>query len=274
MKKYWGPSLAVIIFLCLCGWWFWKTELHIRVSTKDAFIDGFKVSIGSDMPARIVKLYVDEGSYVKIGDLLADLDASILLAEKRAAQTKIDSLKLAIQFEEMVLEKMHNQKDFISVKTKLAATQAELDCAIAALHILESQLSHTQIFAPINGTIVKRHLWQGDVVYPGQAIFSLYDTKNIWITANIEETKIRRIKLHDPVEIIIDAYPQLPFQGRVLLIKKAAASEFSLMPQDNATGNYTKISQRIPIKVSIHDHPSAPYIFPGMSAKVVIHVSP
>ena len=104
---------------------------------------------------------------------------------------------------------------------------------------------------------------------------SFYNLKNIWVQANLEERKIRKVRIGSSVKIHIDAYPGRIFSGKVFSINGAAASKFTLVPQNNATGNYTKVEQRVPIRISIdipEDFPkNTPlYLFPGMSAEVFI----
>jgi membrane fusion protein (multidrug efflux system) len=94
----------------------------------------------------------------------------------------------------------------------------------------------------------------------------------VWVLANLEETKMKNVKLGDRVEIHVDTYPGRTFHGKVYVVKGAAASQFSLIPQDNATGNYTKVAQRIPLKISIENATDSTYLFPGMSAEVKIKV--
>ena len=132
------------------------------------------------------------------------------------------------------------------------------------------------IIASMNGVVAKRWVLAGDVVQPGQPIFTIYDVKNIWVTANLEETKLRHIHLNDPVQIDVDTYPGVKFSGKVFEIGNYTASEFSLIPPNNASGNFTKVTQRIPIKISIEDAPaqdgSKPILRPGMSVEVSVKI--
>ncbi|MGH2612775.1 MAG: HlyD family secretion protein [Rhabdochlamydiaceae bacterium] len=302
MKKKWVlPTVLVLLIVALGGGLTWYEFFRPYVRTNDAQIDGFKVAVSSDITARIIKLYVDEGSSVKEGDLIADLDDSILQSQKKEAQAKIETLEASVIVEQYHFEKTHNdferavkgfeegvvssqgldhaEKNFLISKSKLEMTQKDLKLAKEALGVIEAMLLHTKVWAPITGKIVKRWVFEGDVMHPGQAIFSLYDLKNVWILANLEETKMKKVRLGDPVEISIDMYPGVVFTGKIFVIKGAAASEFSLIPQDNATGNYTKVAQRVPLKISIDSQTSqtsqtgeACYLFPGMSAEVKVKV--
>jgi len=294
MKKIF-ISLGIVVIL-IFGGWIWLVDFRPYARTNDALIDGFKVAVCPDISARIMKLYVDEGDIVKIGDLLCDLDDSILQSQKIEAAAKVETLDSAVVLERYNFEKVRNdyeraqkgfqegvitaqqldhaQKNFGIAKSRFEMTQAELELARAELGVIIAKLQHTKVYAPINGVIVKRWMYVGDVPHPGQAIFSLYDLDTTWIVANLEETKMKRVKLGDPVEITLDIYPGKTFFGKVFVIKGSAASEFSLIPQDNATGNYTKVAQRIPLKISIERTPDNQelYFFPGLSAEVKIRV--
>ena len=144
----------------------------------------------------------------------------------------------------------------------------------AQMRLIETQIAKCHVVAPCEGVIAKRWHFPGDVVREGQAVFSLFDLNNIWVTANLEETKLENVQVSDPVSISIDAYPDLNFEGKVLIVGAGAASQFSLIPPNNASGNFTKVTQRVPIRISL----KAPYkgnnlyLRPGMSAEVQIKV--
>ena len=123
----------------------------------------------------------------------------------------------------------------------------------------------------------KRWVMAGDVVQPGEAILAIYDIEHVWVTANLEETKLGAIALGDSVHTSVDAYPGRDFAGTVTLIGAAAAAQFSLLPPANASGNFTKVTQRIPVRISIAPPPEAPtdppvLLLPGMFVEVHIRV--
>jgi membrane fusion protein (multidrug efflux system) len=109
------------------------------------------------------------------------------------------------------------------------------------------------------------------VVQPGQPILSVYDLTSLWVTANFEETKIRSLRLGDVVEISVDAYPDTLWHGRVIQFGASTASQYALIPPNNASGNFTKITQRIPVKIAIDRSTTPPpshRLVPGMSVEV------
>jgi len=129
----------------------------------------------------------------------------------------------------------------------------------------------------MNGVVSKRWALVGDVVQAGQSIFSVYELKNIWVTANLEETSLEALRSSDKVEIIVDSYPDIKFSGTVFQIGANTASQFSLIPPNNASGNFTKVTQRVPVKISIErsagvDPRRQVDLLPGMSVEIKVRV--
>jgi len=115
---------------------------------------------------------------------------------------------------------------------------------------------------------------QGDVVQPGQPVFTVYDGSQIWVTANLEETNLGALKLGDDVGISVDSYPDRIFGGKVFQFGGSTAAQFSLIPPNNASGNFTKVTQRVPIKISVEERTpgaaSRAVLLPGMSVEIRI----
>jgi membrane fusion protein, multidrug efflux system len=148
--------------------------------------------------------------------------------------------------------------------------QSRVKATEAALRRQEQILDDTVIKAEQDGTIALKIAQTGDVVQPGQPIYQLVADKTFRVEANIEETSIRWIKPEDEAEISIDGYPGVPFSGKVYQIGTAANSVFSLFPAQNAPGTFVKVTQRIPVKISID--PRNYKLRPGMSVEVKIRV--
>lgn len=133
-----------------------------------------------------------------------------------------------------------------------------------------------RIVAPTDGVIAKCWLLPGDIVQPGQTIFTLNQGKDIWVSAYLEETKFQNIYVGQAVQFTLDAYNGLTFYGKIFYIGSNTASEFALIPPNNASGNYTKVAQRIPLKISIDRVEGAEKekakvkLISGMSANVEI----
>jgi len=291
-------SVLVIVIFCVAGLTYF---LYTRdyVWTNDAFLEGYGMDLSSNVTEEIVALFVDEGDFVKSGQPIAILQNNVPMARKEAQEAKIAALEQEVFVKEALYKKIrndyiralegiedqvisyqnfdHSEKNFEMVDAELELAAANLELARKELEVIDAELTHYTIFAPQDGTIAKRWVWIGDVTSPGQSLFTMYDLKNIWVTAYLEETKMENVKLGDKVEIHIDAYPGYTFKGEIFTIKGAAASQFSLVPQNNATGNYTKVAQRIPLKISVTPPKDFPenmplYLFPGMNAEVYIMV--
>ena len=160
-------------------------------------------------------------------------------------------------------------------KSMISTASAAVESANAQVKVLNTQLKNTRLYAPADGTLAKRWLLQGDVVQPSQAVFTLTLNKNLWVVAFLEETKISEIHAGQSVRFNIDAFPGVRFNGKVFLVGSTTASVFSLIPANNASGNFTKVTQRIPIRISIdsadnYKDLSQFNIFSGMSVIVKI----
>ena len=126
-----------------------------------------------------------------------------------------------------------------------------------------------RVKSPINGVVDKVFIDQGEYVRQGQRIALIHDPKNIWVETNVRETELRHVIVDAPVGIAVDAYPDQPFSGRVLRVGSSATSQFALLPNPNPSGNFTKISQRVPVKISIEAVEGKP-LRPGMMVEVEI----
>lgn len=274
-------------------------ESHYYVTTNDATIEARQITVAPDIEGRIKRVHVHEGSKVKAGDLLVELDDSIYLKEKKellaqklrayhaaegAYQTKErlkeDFERLNAGYEMGVMTQQERDDRYREYQVAIVdymLALIDIKIAEASLNIVSEKLEHLKIFSPTNGIIAKRWLWEGDMAQVGQAVFILSDLSDLWVNANLEEKKMTNLKLGDPVEIHVDAYPDCKFVGRVFTIKALSASKMSLLPPDNASGNYTKVAQRIPLKISLdplegHKTVEKLHLYPGMSVEVKIRI--
>ena len=133
-----------------------------------------------------------------------------------------------------------------------------------------SSLEQATLRSPIEGIIIKTLVKEGEVASPGQAVAMVVNENQLYVTANIEETKILKVKKGQQVDIQVDTYPGEMLTGNVEEITRATNSTFSLLPATNTSGNFTKVTQRIPIKISLNGHPGLD-LSPGMSATIKIH---
>jgi membrane fusion protein (multidrug efflux system) len=299
-KKIVIPALIILIAVAIGIYWYIGQLGY--VSTDDAFIDGNKLSVSSKILGRIASLNVDEGDTVKQGQLLVQLDSTDLKAQENQAEAMLaldnESISLAkvnvekaqddfnraqTQYKDNIIPKEqfdHMQKALEAAKASYNIALTKIGTAKAQIKLIKTELQNTQIYSPMDGVVAKRWVLAGDVVSPGQPIFAIYDLKNIWITADLEETKLAQIHIGDTVEISVDTYPDQTFRGQVYQIGSNTASQFSLIPPSNASGNFTKVTQRVPIKISIkqvknngkEDPDESIKLLPGMSVEIKVKV--
>jgi membrane fusion protein (multidrug efflux system) len=141
---------------------------------------------------------------------------------------------------------------------------ADLHAKEAALTAAQVNLGYTRISAPGDGNVGEKQVRPGQLVSPGTQVITFVSNVK-WVQANYRETQLTNVKVGDPAEIRIDEYPGKVFTGKVIEIAPASGSQFALLPPDNATGNYTKVVQRIPVKIAFDDSNLAAGLRPGLS---------
>src|SRR5262249_16521279 len=146
---------------------------------------------------------------------------------------------------------------------------ADLHAKEAALEVAQVNLGYTRILAPTDGTVGERQVRPGQLVSPGTQAMTFVENIR-WVAANFRETQLTNIRVGDRAEIRIDVYPDKVIRGRVLEIAPASGSQFALLPPDNATGNFTKVVQRVPVKIAIDDSSLTSQLRPGLSAVVTV----
>ncbi len=158
-----------------------------------------------------------------------------------------------------------NERQVSATASTLASRQADVDYA-------KLQLTYTVITAPASGVVSKRNIQVGQLVQAGQSLFSVVNVKGIYVTANFKETQMEHLKVGEKVDIVVDAFPDKTIQGTVESFSGATGAKFSLLPPDNATGNFVKVVQRVPVKIVLqNDSAFNALLRPGMSVKVVVH---
>jgi membrane fusion protein (multidrug efflux system) len=147
---------------------------------------------------------------------------------------------------------------------------ADLHAKQAGLELAQVNRGYTRIVAPADGTVGERQVRPGQLVSPGTQVITFVE-RTKWVQANFRETQLTNIKAGDSADIRVDVYPGQVLHGQVLQIAPASGSQFALLPPDNATGNFTKVVQRVPVKISLRDFPLTDLLRPGLSADVTVH---
>jgi membrane fusion protein (multidrug efflux system) len=157
------------------------------------------------------------------------------------------------------------------IATDRAKAEAQRDRSLADVHQAELNLSYTTITAPVDGSVGARSLRVGQFVQAGTQLMAVVPLHSAYIVANFKETQLSHMRQGQPVTITIDSYPDLKLSGHVDSVSPASGLEFALLPPDNATGNFTKIVQRVPVKIVLDDHSLTGLLRPGMSAEPTIN---
>jgi membrane fusion protein, multidrug efflux system len=181
-------------------------------------------------------------------------------ADLAQAKTGLRSSELSAEAERLTKNVLISQE--MQLQADLRAKQASLAAATV-------NLGYTKIYSPGEGTVGERQVRPGQLVSPGTQVISFVDVTK-WVQANYRETQLTNVKVGDPAEIRIDAYPGQTIRGKVIEIAPASGSQFALLPPDNATGNFTKVVQRIPVKIGLDDANLAAKLRPGLSVVATV----
>ena len=160
-----------------------------------------------------------------------------------------------------------------TAEAQVKTAQAAVDQAQAELQAAKQQLAYTTITAPVAGRVTRKSVEPGQYADVGRNLLTIVEP-DVWITANFKETQLTHMHVGQPVEIEVDAYPGRRFEGKVASIQAGTGSRFSLMPPENATGNFVKVVQRVPVKITFNEDPSARQLLaPGMSAVPTVKIA-
>ena len=194
-------------------------------------------------------------------------DDQRLAAQLTSRQADLEQARTLLRSNEVSAEAERRSKKVL--ESQEAQLIADLHAKEAALTVAEVNLGYTKIEAPGNGTIGERQVRPGQLVSPGTQIISFVPLTK-WVQANYRETQLTNVKVGDPAEIRIDEYPGRVLHGKVLEIAPASGSQFALLPPDNATGNFTKVVQRISVKIALEDSSFANNLRPGLSVTATV----
>jgi membrane fusion protein, multidrug efflux system len=163
------------------------------------------------------------------------------------------------------------QRQMAVLDTEESQLRAELKQKQAAVDLAKIEFGYTRITAPLDGMVSERGVRAGQYVRDGTQVISVVPLKNVWVIANYKETQLTHVKIGQRAEIEVDTFPGVVIEGRVDSISPASGSQFTLLPPDNATGNFTKVVQRIPVKITLDPgHPLEGRLRPGMSVLATI----
>lgn len=237
-------------------------DAFIYESTDDAFIEGHVIPVSSKIPAHVVRVGIDDNEKVHAGQLLVELDArdyrvryemakadfEAARAEARQARTDFERYKALkasgeISYQQMDQAVLHEK----TAAAKEAAARAKLKQA-------KLQVSYTKIASPVDGIVTRKSVEPGTYVQPGEPLMAVVPPEK-WVIANFKETQIARMRPGQSVEISIDTYKHKTFKAHVDSLQRGTGARFSLLPPENATGNFVKVVQRVPVKIVFDEAP-------------------
>jgi len=270
---------AVILAAALIGGAiYWQYSRH-HESTDDATIESHVLPISSKVSGQVDKILVDDNQDVKKGDLLLTIDArdyqvkldqaraELSAGEAEAKRAAVDEQRYSQLYQHDQVSKQVYDKaaaDAVVLKNRAELARKQVTAA-------ELDLSYTKITAPEDGKIAKKAVELRTFVQVGQPLLAVVPD-SVWVTANFKETQLGKMHPGQPVKIHVDTYPDHVFMGHVDSIQSGTGARFSLLPPENATGNFIKVVQRVPVKI-VFDEPTANYrLVPGMSVVPVVQI--
>ncbi len=205
-------------------------------------------------------LQTSSSTQQKVEQVVADEQR--FAAQLATREADVDQAKALLHSNELAAEAERRTK--IVLESQEVQLIADLHAKEAALTVAEVNLGYTKIAAPGDGSVGERQVRPGQLVSPGTQVIA-FVSKIKWVQANYRETQLTNVKVGDSADVRIDEYPGKAFYGKVIEIAPASGSQFALLPPDNATGNFTKVVQRIPVKIAFDDSNIATALRPGLS---------
>ncbi|MGE5276192.1 MAG: HlyD family secretion protein [Acidobacteriota bacterium] len=304
--------LALLALAVIAGILFGiRTVVFYRhhVETDDAQVEAHIAPVLPKVSGYVTQVLVQDNQHVEAGQLLVRLDdrdyrsridtaraalenakaavavarANVEVARTQTARTAADRARYARLREKEEV----SQQQYDAARTAAEAATAQQEAARRAveaaqaqvaqkkgdLEYAELQLGYTSVPAPATGVVSKKSVEVGQFVQAGQPLLAIVSGGETWVVANFKETQLKKMRVGQPVEIDVDAYPKAAFHGKVESIAAATGAKFALLPPDNATGNFTKVVQRVPVKIVFTDPPRADKpLRAGMSVTAIVAV--
>lgn len=269
LRRYRKPAMVVggiVLFILIS---FWVHDAFTHEETDNAYITGHMHNVSTRINAVATEVEVKDNQYVHEGDVLVKFDPSEYQALTLAAQAELDKAKADLD-RDSPMEQLHalSPQDLDAARSSVAVD-------IAQLKLAELQIDYSTIRAPASGTIGRKNVEVGNRVSSGQTLMVVVEP-DLWVVANFKETQLARMRAGQPAKVTIDAIPGKVFEGHVNSFSPATGNAFALLPADNSTGNFTKIVQRVPVKIVFDPASTKGYedrIRAGESAIVKVELS-
>jgi membrane fusion protein (multidrug efflux system) len=273
-------SLPLVLATAAGGYLYWDYAGHFQ-STDDAFIAARAFSMAPKVSGYITAVPVTDNQHLGAGDVIARIDdrdyrvaldqAKAQLAHDQAlleqAKTNLGRYQYLVQRNAIAQQQADDQRYLVAqTESTVALDQAKVDAA-------QLDLSHTTITAAEPGRVVSLTAAVGQYAQAGTAL-TMFVPDQIWVTANFKETQLDAMRPGQSVKLAIDAYPDRSISGHLASVQPGSGTAFSLLPAQNATGNYVKIVQRVPVKIVIDVPPADVALGPGMSVVPTVRIDP
>ncbi len=266
----------VVVALIASGLLYFKYRNFI--STDDAFVDGRVVPISSKVAGQVVTVAVADNQSIMRGDTLVEIDPVPFKVALDEAQAKLASANVeakrsaadAARYEEIFKKDEISRQQLDNAQAAATSAHADVEQERAAVERAQLNVSYAKITAPQSGTVTRKSVESGMYVQVGQALLSIVPSE-VWVTANFKETQLTDVREGQPATLKVDAYPGKEFRGHVDSIQLGTGARFSLFPPENATGNFVKVVQRVPVKIVLDGNEGdKPLLAPGMSVEASI----
>lgn len=268
---------VVLLTIITAGIWYWA---HIKrfLSTENAYLNANIIQIAPRLTGPVNHLYIRNNQFVHRGEVLLELDpAPFIIAVNKAKATLAideanfkDAKSAELRTTILVKKKTLSAQMGDDALAKLQAGEAQVNLSKANLARAELDLQYTRLVAPTSGWITNMSLQPGNIIEANQPLFALISDAGFWVDANFKETELANISPGQKATIKTDMHPDHLFAGIVESISRGSGAVFSLLPPQNATGNWVKITQRVPVRIRVLN-PDARYaLFIGTTATVTV----
>jgi len=252
LDRYKKPALIAAGIISAIGISFYIYDAFTHEETDDAYVTGHLHSVSTRINGVITDVLVDDNQFVHEGDVLVKLDPSEYLALEAAAKANLETAQSNLARQEPLVA-MH-----AIAPEDVDKTRNTRDVDLAQYELAELQIVYSTIKAPATGYVGRKNVEVGNRVSSGQTLLVVVEPE-LWVVANFKETQLAKMQIGQPARISIDSIPDKVFEGTVDSFSPATGNEFALLPADNSTGNFTKIVQRVPVKIvfnpdSIHGY--------------------
>jgi membrane fusion protein (multidrug efflux system) len=241
-QRYKTPILVIGGIIAAIAVAFYAYDSFTHEETDDAYVTGHLHYVSARVAEEVTQVLVDDNQRVHQGDVLVKLDTSDYVALLAAAKANLEKAQADLKREEpLVAVHAYSQQD-------IDAARSTRDIDLAQEKLAELEVSYGTVLAPSDGYVGRKNVEVGNRVTAGQTLMVVVEP-DVWVVGNFKETQLAKMRVGQPVEITVDSIPEKVFSGHVDSFAPATGNEFALLPADNSTGNFTKIVQRVPVKI-------------------------